>query len=104
MLRVLACVTQEHDLRLVVLAGLICLFACYTAFSLIARARAADGITGLKWRSAAAVVMGCGVWATHFVAMLAFRPSLPTGYDIGLTALSLAVVVAIIWLGLVVAA
>ena len=104
MLRVLACVTQEHDLRLVVLAGLICLFACYTAFSLIARARASDGITGLKWRSAAAVVMGCGVWATHFVAMLAFRPSLPTGYDIGLTALSLAVAVAIIWLGLVVAA
>ncbi len=104
MLRVVACITQDHDIRLVILAGLICLFACFTGFSLIARARAAGGAIGLKWRSAAAVVMGCGVWATHFVAMLAFRPSLPIGYDIGLTALSLAAAVAIIWSGLMVSA
>ena len=104
MLRVLACVSEQHDIRLVILAALICLFACYTAFSMIARARAVDGTAGLKWRSAAAVVMGCGVWATHFVAMLAFRPSLPTGYNLSLTVLSLATAVAIIWIGLIVAA
>ena len=42
MLRVLACITDEHDLRLVVVAGLICLFACFTALGMIARARTSD--------------------------------------------------------------
>jgi len=43
MIRVLGCITQQHDLRLVVLAGILCLFACATAMSLLARApRPAD--------------------------------------------------------------
>lgn len=100
MLRIIACITQQHDIRLVLLAVLVCLFACYTAFNMIARARAGAGAVALKWRAAAAFVMGCGVWATHFVAMLAFRPSLPMGYDLNLTMLSLATAVGIIWLGL----
>jgi signal transduction histidine kinase len=103
MFRLVACITQQHDVRLVLLAGLICLFACYTAFNMIARARAGTGTVALKWRAAAAFVMGCGVWATHFVAMLAFRPSLPMGYDLNLTVLSLATAVGIIWLGLMTA-
>ena len=36
MFRVLGCITEQHDLRLVVLAGLLCLFACVTAMSMIA--------------------------------------------------------------------
>ena len=36
---------------------------------------------------------GVGIWATHFIAMQAFKPNLPTGYDFGLTALSLAAAV-----------
>ena len=30
-----------------------------------------------------------GIWATHFVAMLAFSPGIPSGYNIILTVLSL---------------
>lgn len=33
---------------------------------------------------------GCGIWTTHFVAMLAFDTGLPTAYALGLTSLSLA--------------
>ena len=92
MLRVLACITQDHDLRLVVVAGLICALATFTAMSLRVRAvEAAGTATKLRWLTAAAVVTGCGVWSTHFVAMLAFKPSLPIGYDIGLTILSIAI-------------
>lgn len=40
------------------------------------------------------------MWATHFVAMLAFRPNLPIGYDLGLTSLSIVLAIAITWLGL----
>ena len=39
MLRIYGCITDQHDLRLVVLAGLICFLACYTASNLTARAR-----------------------------------------------------------------
>src|SRR5260370_8252262 len=100
MLNVLACVTQEHDLRLVFLAGAVCLLACLTAFNLIARGRGATSPRDRwLWVTAAAVVTGSGVWATHFVAMLAYRPGLPLGYDVGLTVLSVAAAIALIWLG-----
>ena len=88
MFRVLACITQDHDWRLVILAGIICLFASFAALSLLARAATTQGRPHLIWLSATAVVTGSGVWATHFVAMLAFRPNLPMGYDIWLTILS----------------
>ncbi len=51
------------------------------------------------WVTAAALVSGSGVWATHFVAMLAYRPDLPVGYNLDLTVLSVVIAVAIIWLG-----
>jgi len=93
MIRVLGCITDQHDIRLVVLAGLICLLASYTAFSLLAHARSPVSRTKLGWLAGAAVATGTGIWSTHFVAMLAFRPGLPTGYDVELTLLSVAIAV-----------
>ena len=88
MLRVIGCLTQQHDVRLVVLAGLLCLFASATAMSMISRARISSGRMRMFWLCAAGVVAGSGIWGTHFVAMLAFQPGIPMGYDIGLTILS----------------
>jgi signal transduction histidine kinase len=100
MLRVLACIAEDHDLRLVVVAGLICALAAFTALTLRQRA-AESAIAGmrLRWLGATAVVTGAGVWSTHFVAMLAFKPNLPVGYDIGLTTLSIIIAIAVTWLG-----
>jgi len=104
MLRIVTCISQEHDIRLVLLAALLCLFACFTAFGLIARAQQSEAARSqVTWTVAAAVVAGCGVWATHFVAMLAFRPGLPLGYDIGLTAASVLVAVSMIGFGFLLA-
>jgi signal transduction histidine kinase len=97
MLRVYGCITEQHDLWLVLLAGAICLFACYTAFSLGARVRSLGRRAGVAWLFGAAVVTGSGVWATHFVAMLAFQPGMLVAYDIGLTVLS--VVIATLFAG-----
>ncbi len=36
---------------------------------------------------------GAGIWSTHFVAMLAYRTPVIVGYEIGLTALSIAIAV-----------
>ncbi len=90
MLRVYACIAEEHDLRLVLVAGLICLLAAFTAFSIVEQARRASQRRWL-WLVAAGFVSGTGIWATHFVAMLAYQPHLPIGYDAGLTLLSILV-------------
>ena len=93
MLRVIGCITQQHDLGLVLLAACLCLFACATAMSMIVRTRISVGRERLFWLGAAGMVAGCGIWATHFVAMLAFNPGFPVGYDQGFTALSIVIAV-----------
>jgi signal transduction histidine kinase/DNA-binding response OmpR family regulator len=93
MLRVLSCITEQHDLKLVVLAGLLCLFACATAMSMIGRARVAENRERLLWLGAAGLVAGCGIWATHFVAMLAYNPGMAIEYNATLTALSAVIAV-----------
>jgi len=98
-----SCLTQRHDIRLVALAGLICIFACFTAINLFYRARDASGNRRFALVSGAAAVFGAGVWATHFVAELAFEPGLPIAYDSELTMLSLVIAVAVTWLGVAVA-
>jgi diguanylate cyclase (GGDEF)-like protein/PAS domain S-box-containing protein len=88
MFRVLTCVAGEHDWRLVVLAGIVCFLASLAAVSLFHRARATAGRVRATWLVIAGVATGCGIWATHFIAMLAYEPGVATAYDIGLTALS----------------
>src|SRR5579859_7548052 len=104
MIRIYGCLTELHDLRLVLLAATVCLFTCFATLSLFARARDAAKRGRLSLLSGVAgVVFGSGIWATHFVAELAYKPGLPVGYDIGLTALSLAIATSIGWLGMVAA-
>ena len=103
MFRVLSCLGGEHDLRLVVLAGIICFTASLTAISLFHRARATDGRARALWILTAGIATGCGIWATHFVAMLSYEPGVETGYDVGLTAASLVAAVLVTTLGLSVA-
>jgi diguanylate cyclase (GGDEF)-like protein len=100
MYQVLNCLGYEHDLRLVALAGLVCLLACAVAISLFHRARASQGRTRLKWMALDAVAAGCGIWATHFIAMLAYDPGHIAGYNIGITLLSLVFAIATVAVGL----
>jgi PAS domain S-box-containing protein len=89
MFRVFNCLTVEHDWRLVLLAALICFLTSLAAINLFHRARAASGRARLAWLATAGVATGCGIWATHFIAMLAYEPGIPVAYNVGLTALSL---------------
>jgi signal transduction histidine kinase len=104
MIRVLDCIAVDHDLRFVVVAGLICLFGAFTGVSLLSRALRAERRVAQLWVAAAALIGGGTVWATHFVAMLAYRHDVPFAYDISLTVLSIAVAVGMTWLGYIVAA
>jgi len=97
------CIAEQHDLRLVALAALLCLFSCFTASNLFLHAADSRSRPRLGWEVAAAMVFGAGVWSTHFVAELAYEPGIPVGYDIGLTSLSIAIAMAVTWAGMVVA-
>jgi len=103
MYRVLTCLTAEHDWRLVVLAGTICWLASAVAISLFHRARASRGRTRATWIGLDAAVGGCGIWATHFVAMLAYDPGAGAGYSIPVTLLSLVFAISIVAIGLCIA-
>jgi methyl-accepting chemotaxis protein len=100
MFRVFNCLVTEHDLRLVVIAGLICFLASFTAISLFGRARGLTGRARAYWIIAAGAATGCGIWATHFVAMLSYDPGISIAYNLELTALSLILAVLITSLGL----
>ena len=103
MFQVFTCLTTQHDRRLVVLAGFVCLLSSSCGISLFYRAKAAMGRTRLMWVGLDAAAAGCGIWATHFIAMLAYDPGLSTGYDPGLTTVSLILPIAITGIGLGVA-
>jgi signal transduction histidine kinase len=95
MFHVIGCITQQHDLRLVVLAGILCALACFTALSMVNRAAAATDRLRFYWIAGAGTVAGAGIWGTHFVAMLAYRAGLPVGYEPGLTLLSVVIAVVV---------
>ncbi len=100
MFRVLTCLTGEHDWRLVLLAGLVCFVASIVAVNIFHRALASQARTRLIWIAIAGAAIGYGIWATHFVAMLAYEPGVSTGYGVTLTALSLAVAMVLTSTGL----
>ena len=82
MLRVVACLTNQHDWRLVLLAGALCFLTSIAAISMFQRSLATAGRARLLWLITTGAGTGYGIWATHFVAMLAFAPGLPAGYDL----------------------
>jgi diguanylate cyclase len=83
------CIANAHDLRLVGLAAVICSLASFTAICLLHHMRRSSGRWRLMWLAVSAISTGFGIWATHFIAMLAFTPGVPSAYNIVLTFLSL---------------
>jgi NO-binding membrane sensor protein with MHYT domain/methyl-accepting chemotaxis protein len=104
MYRIFNCLATEHDWRLVAVAGVICLLASLVAINLYRSARATTGRARMIRLVTAGFATGFGIWATHFIAMLAYDPGVGVAYNIVLTALSLAAAVTVTALGLGVAA
>lgn len=89
MIQILSCITLEHDLTLVVLAGLLCFSGGFTHHLLIRRAFGSQGASRLAWTGIASIALGTSVWCTHFIAMLAYQAKVQVVLDPVLTMLSL---------------
>jgi len=89
-LRVLACVQDEHDFLLVMLAVGVCAATAAAAFHIHGISSQASGSKRRYWIFLTGVASGSGIWATHFVAMLALKVGpYSVVYDPGLTFVSL---------------
>jgi NO-binding membrane sensor protein with MHYT domain/two-component sensor histidine kinase len=83
-----------HSLIFVVLSYAVAALAGWTALDLARRIEGRSGRDRAVWLATAALSMGGGVWAMHFIAMLGFDPGAPISYDPLLTILSFMLAVA----------
>jgi diguanylate cyclase (GGDEF)-like protein len=81
MYRVVSCLVTEHDSWLVLLAVVVCVATALTSFLMYSIADMSSDRPKLLWAALTGVSAGSGIWATHFVAMLAYQGALPTQYE-----------------------
>ena len=93
MYSVVACLTTQHDYRLVVLAALICAAAALTTFKIYSHVAASRRFQRTGLLLLTGMCAGSGIWATHFIAMLAYEPGVAAGYNAVITAISLLIAV-----------
>jgi len=78
----------SYNATLVVASVLIAIFAAYAALALASRVAASSGRFRAAWLVGGSVSMGVGIWAMHFVGMLAFRLPVPMAYAVPTVVLS----------------
>lgn len=93
-MRVIDCLTEQHNLYLVALAALICVVGSVVTVRLFRRIQSFDSGMRLAWLFLGAVTGGATIWCTHFVAMMAYQPGVAVTYTPLLTGVSLAVAMA----------
>ena len=87
--------TGSYHPGLVLLSVAVAMMASYTALNLTGRVTETEGRTSLLWLSGGAVAMGSGIWAMHFIGMLAFSLPIRMSYAIDTTLLSLLVAIGV---------
>lgn len=81
--------TGFYETPLVLVSILVAIVASYSALSLAGRVTEAAGRSRFAWILGGAIAMGSGIWAMHFIGMLAFRLPIPIAFDIPITLVSL---------------
>jgi len=82
-------IPATYDYRLVAVSIGIAIFASYAALDLAARVTANRGWLRLAWLLGGAFAMGNGIWAMHYMGMLAIRLPIPVHYHVPTVIVSL---------------
>ncbi|AIT82016.1 bifunctional diguanylate cyclase/phosphodiesterase [Novosphingobium pentaromativorans] len=99
MFDILLCIRDDHEIRLVTLAAIVCFLTSGTAVLMLRQSVQVNKAHAQAWRLAGGFASGFGIWATHFIAMLGYQPGFIAGYHLGLTLCSLALVLSTTILG-----
>jgi diguanylate cyclase (GGDEF)-like protein/PAS domain S-box-containing protein len=83
-----------YDYRLVALSVVLSMFASYAALDLAERVTAAQDWTRGFWLGTGAGAMGLGIWAMHYVGMLALSMPIPVFYHLPTVVFSLLAAIA----------
>jgi serine phosphatase RsbU (regulator of sigma subunit) len=79
----------KYDFLLVIFSIVIAIFASYTTLELTGRMTPKNGENiRLGWLLGGSLTMGTGIWAMHFIAMLAYHLPVSIGYDFPIVILS----------------
>jgi diguanylate cyclase (GGDEF)-like protein len=90
---IINCIVNEHDYRGLVVASLVCVIGSLISMRLFARTRRTTGGKRVHWLLLSAIVCGCTIWTTHFIAMLGYEPPVIHAYDPILTLVSLLIAI-----------
>lgn len=83
----------SHNLFLVALAYGVACAACFATLDIADRVIQVDALKSRRlWKALGALCLAGGVWAMHFISMLAFQAPLKITYDLSITLISLLVV------------
>jgi len=104
MTSVLECIVFQHNIWLLLVSAAICVAGCWAVGNLFHRAIGTRGLQRAGWHFLTALAAGSSIWCTHFVAILAYEPGVPVGFDPVLTIVTLLIAVAGVGLGFFVAA
>lgn len=69
-----------HDRVLAALSMAAAVAGCYAALELGGRAQARQGLVSMLWQAGAGLMLGAGVWAMHFIALVALETPLMRGF------------------------
>lgn len=81
---------KSYNLSLVLLSIIVVMLSAYTSLDLSGHAKNYAGQSSRKyWLAGSGIAMGLGIWAMHFIGMLAMRQPFPITYHLFITILSL---------------
>ena len=86
---------QHYHHGLVLVSLLVAILASYTALTLALRIRVASRQAAPAWLVGGGFAMGVGIWAMHFVGMLALHLPVEIAYDLAVTLLSFLIAIVV---------
>jgi len=84
---------SHYDQVLVVISFIVAILASYTALNMAGRVADSSGTAARVWLTGGGIAMGIGIWAMHFIGMLAMDVSMGMNYDLPITLLSMVIAI-----------
>ncbi|WP_060485939.1 bifunctional diguanylate cyclase/phosphodiesterase [Pseudomonas sp. NBRC 111123] len=91
----------RHEPLLILIAFAVASAACFATLDMAERQSHSEHPAAQRqWRMLGACCLAGGIWAMHFISMLAFRAPVEMHYDVSLTGLSLLIALVVAWMAM----